>query len=181
MHRVLRPLTLLTVVLALVAGACMPPEELLDEDLGADLYDRPEEAELENDRERPLGESAEVHDLVATVVSGQFVQQLSETENAGYLVAEVKLENPDRGTTKYDRLDWALELPDGTTKNRIAAASQADQFGTGEIEEGQTVQGKVFFQIGAEKGTFYVLYAPRRQARLNESEKERGVWQIVIE
>lgn len=181
MHRALRPLTLLTIAFALVAGACMPPEELLDEEVGESLYDRPEDAELEGDRERALGDPAIVHDLEATVLSAEFRQQLSDTENAGYLVADVKVENPDRGTTDYDRLDWVLEFPDGSTKNRIAAASQPDQIESGELERGQTAQGKVYFQIGAQRGTFYVLYAPREQARLNDPEKERGVWEVTIE
>lgn len=181
MHRVLRPLTLIGLVLALLTGACMPPEEILEDDLGEDLYDRPEDAELENDRERVLGDPADVHGLQATVVAAEFVPQLSETETAGYLVAEVKLENLDRGETPYDRLDWVLEFPDGSTKNRIAAASQPDQIESDDLASDASVEGKVYFQIGSERGEFYVLYAPRRAAQMNDNEKERGVWKVTIE
>ena len=150
-------------------------------DIGVNLYDRPEDAELENDRERELGDPAEVHGLEATAISGTFQQQLSDTDNAGYLVVDVKLENAASGTTSYDRLDWVLQLPDGTTKNRIAAAGQPDQMEGGDLERDQTLQGKVYFQIGTQRGAFYVLYAPRRAARTNDTEKERGVWQVTVE
>jgi hypothetical protein len=181
MHRALRTLIVIAVTLALAGGACMPPEELLDEDIGVNLYDRPEDAELENDRERELGDPAEVHGLEATAISGTFQQQLSDTDNAGYLVVDVKLENAASGTTSYDRLDWVLQLPDGTTKNRIAAAGQPDQMEGGDLERDQTLQGKVYFQIGTQRGAFYVLYAPRRAARTNDTEKERGVWLVTVE
>lgn len=181
MHRALRPLTLLTIALALVAGACMPPEELIDEEVGESLYDRPEEAELEGDRERALGDSATVHNLEATVLSAEFEQQLSDTETAGYLVAHVRLMNPTRRTVEYDRLDWVLEFPDGSTKNRIAAASRGDQIDSDDIAQDETVEGNVYFQIGQTRGTFYVLHAPRRAAQDPESERERGVWEATIE
>ena len=154
MHRVLRLTTLIGIALALATGACMPPEEILDADQGESIYDRPADAELENDRERVLGDSANVHGLTATVLGVEFVPQLSDTDTAGYLVATVKLENTESGTTKYDRLDWVLELADGSTKNRIAAAGQPDQIEADELERDQSVEGKVYFQIGPERGTF---------------------------
>lgn len=181
MHRALRSLLVIVIALVVAGGACAPPEELLDDEVGVNLYDRPEEAELENDRERALGESATVHELEATALSFEFVPQLSDTETAGYVVLEAKVENADRGTTDYDRLDWAVEFADGTTKNRIAATSQEGQLESGEIERGQTVQGKVLFQVGSERGKMYILYAPRRTARLSDQERERGVWEIVVE
>ncbi len=181
MHRVLRPLTLIGIALFLVMGACTPPEDLLDDEIGEDLYDRPEDAELENDRERVLGDPADVHGLQATLIAAEFVPQLSETDTAGYLVATVKLENVDSGTTSYDRLDWVLEFPDGSTKNRIAAAGQPDQIESEELEQDDSVEGKVYFQIGSERGDFYVLYAPRRAAQMRDNDKERGVWRVTIE
>ena len=136
----------------------------------ADLFpDRPDEKD--GDKERNVGEPADLSGYTATVTAAARQQQLSDFETDGYLVADVTLLNRDSSAQSYNTFDWKLITPGGTIID--PTFSGEEQLGSGDLTEGGTISGKLIWEIGDTPGDYYVIYDP-------DVGGDRGVWKVTV-
>lgn len=113
-----------------------------------------------------------VSGYTATLSSAGFQPTLSDFETAGYLVAEVTVMNTDDKAQPYNTFDWKLQTPNGQVID--PGFSSADQLGSGDLVKDGTVSGKVVFEVGANKGDFFVIYKP------DAFDAARGLWKVTV-
>jgi len=174
--RFILPLLLIAVVvIALALGGGGDDETSSGGDGGAnsseaDLFpDRPDEKD--NDKERNVGEPADLSGYTATVTAAAFQQELSVIETGGYLVADVTLLNRDSSAQSYNTFDWKLITPGGTIIDPYLAG---DNLGSGDLTEGGTISGKLIWEVADVKGDYYVIYDPV------DVGDDRGVWKVTL-
>ena len=127
----------------------------------------------EEDQNVELGESVELSGYTTTVESAQFVDQLSELETEGYLIADVIVFNRDDEAQPYNMLDWRLQTPNGQILNPTFT-SEEGMLSAGELIKGGNVRGKVIFQVGAATGDFFLIYKP------DPYDAARGLWKVTL-
>ena len=138
----------------------------------ADVFpDRPDEKD--GDKERELGAAADLSGYTVTVTAAQRQQQLSDFEDAGYVVAQVTLLNRDNDAQSYNTFDWKLITPSGTI---IDPCLCSDQLGSGDLANGGTVSGQLVWEVGDLKGDYYIVFDPS-----DLSNENRGVWKLTVQ
>ncbi len=123
------------------------------------------------DVERNIGEGAQLSGYTATVTKTAFQQQLSQFERNGYMVADVTLLNRDSKAQSYNTFDWKLITPQGTI---IDPCLCGKQLGSGDLVNGGTVNGQLIWEVGVQKGDFYVIYDPPG------FDEARAVWKVTV-
>jgi hypothetical protein len=136
----------------------------------ANLWDRPDEKK--GDKERELGQAADLSGYTATVTSAATQQSIDSFEDDGYLVAEVTLLNRDKSAQSYNPFDWKLITPSGTIIDPCICG--AEQLGSGDLTSGGTVSGRLIFETKGAPGDYYVIFDPPDIANDN-----RGVWKAT--
>lgn len=135
-----------------------------------DLFpNRPDEKD--GDKERNIGEEARLSGYTATVTAASFQPQLNEFEQDGYLVADVTLVNRDDRAQPYNTFDWKLITPGGTI---IDPYPGGEQLGAGDLVAGGSISGQLIWEVGAEKGDYYIIYDPA------DFGEDRGVWRVTL-
>jgi hypothetical protein len=124
------------------------------------------------DQERNIGQEARLSGYTAVVNSAEFMQTISEFEDAGYVKINVTVTNRDDAAQPYNLFDWRLQAPGGTVKDPgFVSASTLD---SGDLVTGGTVTGDIYFEVGAETGDFFVIYKP------DPFDAARGVWKVTV-
>lgn len=172
-------LPLVIVSLIVIAAALGGGEEVADtagdaardaqtpDTVATDRADRQRE-----DQELALGQSARVSGYTATVTAATFRPTLSEFEDAGYLVADVTVENRDEEAQPYNTFDWKLQTPNGQVID--PTFTSGNQLGSGDLVMDGSVNGNVVWEIGAAKGDFFVIYKP------DPFDAARGIWKVTV-
>lgn len=124
------------------------------------------------DIERNIGESAELSGYTVTVTKAGFQGEVSEFEKDGYLVADVTILNRDDKAQSYNVFEWKLITPAGQIID--PTFTSAKQLGSGDLAKGGTVSGQIVWEVGTQKGDFYVVYDP------SDFGDERGVWKATV-
>jgi hypothetical protein len=122
-----------------------------------------------------IGQSIEVADLTSTVTELHRQKSFGTNADLGYVVAQVTVENKSTATHEYHRLQFHLQLPDGSSTNRTPIAGQA-QLGQGELAPGEQATGQLIFTVEQAGGDFALVFEPRQDDR---AERERGVWRFT--
>jgi hypothetical protein len=122
------------------------------------------------DVERNIGEGAQVSGYTATVVKAAFQQQLTQFEKNGYMVADVTLLNRDSKAQSYNTFNWKLITPQGTI---IDPCLCGKQLGSGDLVNGGNISGQLIWEVGAQKGDFYIIFDP---PGIDEA---RGIWKAT--
>ncbi len=124
------------------------------------------------DQERNIGEEARLSGYTAVVNSAEFVQTVSDFEDAGYVKINVTVTNRDDAAQPYNLFDWRIQTPGGTVQD--AGFVSAATLGSGDLVSGGTVTGDIYFEVGAETGDFFVVYKP------DPFDAARGVWKVTV-
>lgn len=123
------------------------------------------------DVEKAIGEGAQVSGYTATVSKAEFQQQLSQFERNGYMTADVTLLNRDSKAQSYNTFNWKLITPQGTI---IDPCLCGKQLGSGDLVNGGTISGQLVWEVGAQKGDFYIIFDPPG------FDEARGVWKVTV-
>lgn len=124
------------------------------------------------DIERNVGQSAELSGYTVTIVKAGFQGEISEFEKDGYLVADVTVLNRDDKAQSYNVFEWKLITPAGQIIDPTITSKK--QLGSGDLAKDGTVSGQVIWEVGSQKGDYYVIYDPA------DFGDERGVWKATI-
>jgi hypothetical protein len=127
-----------------------------------------------DDQERNTGETANLGGFAATVTGASFQQSVSSIDDSGYLKVSVKVCNRNSDTNAENPLDWELQTPNGNRINIAIVAAPTLTPGT--LVGGGEQVGDVYFEIGPQRGDFYVIFKPLSDP-LGE---ERGIWKVSI-
>lgn len=161
----------LAISMALGAVACVPTGTRGEEQSKEVLFeDRPDRVDADVDRN--MGDRMKVDAFEATVTSAEFVAELGPNDKAGYIVANVTVENTEATKLETSRFHWKVLAPSGELRSHILVEGgrQGELVADEELDKGEAVSGTLAFNIGAERGTFYVVFAPK------EKNETRGVW-----
>lgn len=126
-----------------------------------------------NDKERAVGQPAELSGFTVTVNSAAFQQQLSQFERDGYLVADVTLLNRDAKAQSYNPFHWKLITPGGQIID--PTFTSAGQLESGDLVKGGSISGKLNWKVGAQKGDYFIIFDPP-----DLSDDARGVWKVTV-
>jgi hypothetical protein len=129
-------------------------------DAESSLYpDRPDRQR--EDVEAAVGSSADVGGFSATVTELEYVPQLNDFEDEGYIVATVELTNTSDRSRPYNTFDWVMVTPNGQSLDPGFVSE--DQLGSGDLLQGGNVSGRVFFEVPGDApptGFYYIIYKP---------------------
>ena len=167
------------IVLAVtLVGGCSAQSVTDDADPAEVVFTERVDAEP-GDLERQLGEPGEVYGRRATLVAVEQIDAFDEIDAEGYLVLEVSVANVSGAEVERSRGDWTLELPDGRRIQTAAVAGQ-QQLGTGTLDPGDEVTGKVVFTTGDLQGSFFAVFMPR-ELRNDTDDRQRIVWGFGVD
>lgn len=124
------------------------------------------------DQEREIGGEVRLSGYTTAVTGAAYQAELSMFEDEGYLVADVTVANRDQDAQSYNTFDWKLQTPSGQVVDPTFGS--VDQLGSGDLVSGGQVAGKVLFEVGSEKGDFYVIYKP------DPFDAARGIWKVTL-
>jgi hypothetical protein len=134
----------------------------------------------DTDQERNPGETATVGGLVATVTGAPFEQSVGgggseHRRSAGYVKVSVKVCNRTRDIKYVNPLDWRLQTPSG---NRLWLfyGTRFHTFRWGPLAGGGEHAGDIYFEVGSQRGDFYVVFKPLS----DPFGDERGIWKVTI-
>lgn len=125
------------------------------------------------DIERNLGEAAQLAGYTVTLSSAPFKQQISQFESDGYLVATVTIANRDKKAQPYNPFDWKLITPGGQIID--PTFTTGEQLASGDLVMGGSITGDITWEVGAQKGVYYVIYDPP-----TFSDPARAVWKVTV-
>ena len=125
-----------------------------------------------SDKERNIGQGAELSGYTATVTAAGFKQSMSDFEKAGYVPVDVTILNRDDKAQSYNTFDWKLQTPNGQVIDPGITSGQS--LGSGDLVSGGNVSGQVVFEVGAQKGVFYIIYKPDAYT------SDRGIWKVTV-
>lgn len=146
----------------------------LDKEINAPVtVDADNPATDERDKTAAVGEAVELSGFTTTLENAGFVPEVSEFEQAGYLLAEVTVVNRDATDQTYTLFDWKLQTPDGAVIEPTYL-STTEQLGSGQLGKGEKATGKVAWEIGATRGDFFVIYKP------DIYNSDRGIWKVKV-
>ncbi|MCZ7525315.1 MAG: DUF4352 domain-containing protein [Acidimicrobiia bacterium] len=124
------------------------------------------------DQERAVGEPVRLAGYTATVRASSLLPTFVPAEDRTWVRVDVSLLNRDDRKQAYHPWQWQLQTPSGVVHN--PRAYLGPMLGSGELLPGSSVEGAVYFEIGAERGDCYVLFKPELL------DAARGVWRIVV-
>ncbi|MDQ1499324.1 MAG: hypothetical protein QOI86_2664 [Actinomycetota bacterium] len=124
------------------------------------------------DHERNIGQGADLVGYTATVKSAGFQQSVSQFEKNGYVAIDVTVLNRNSGSQPYNTFDWKLQTPGGQVIDPGITSGQS--LGSGDLVSGGNVSGKVVFEVGTQKGDFFVIYKPKA------FDSSRGIWKVTV-
>lgn len=122
------------------------------------------------DVEKNIGEGVQVSGYTATVSRAAFQQQLSQFKKNGYMVADVMLLNRDSKAQSYNTFNWKLITPQGTI---IDPCLCGKELGYGDLVNGGTISGQLVWEVGTQKGDFYIIFDPPG------FDEARGIWKVT--
>lgn len=125
-----------------------------------------------SDKERNIGQGVELSGYTATVTAAGFKQSVSDFEKDGYVVVDVTILNRDSKAQPYNTFDWKLQTPNGQVIDPGITSGQS--VGSGDLVSGGNVSGQVVFEVGAQKGAFYIIYKP------DAFNSDRGIWKVTV-
>ncbi len=125
------------------------------------------------DKERNIGQPAELSGYTVTVTKAAFQQRLSQFEDDGYIVADVTMLNRDDKAQSYNPFDWKLITPGGQIIDPTFSSAPGG-LTSGDLVQGGSVSGKLTWEAGAQKGDFYIIYDPP------DFGDERAVWKATV-
>jgi uncharacterized protein DUF4352 len=123
------------------------------------------------DKERNIGQSVELSGYTATVTAAGYQASVSDFEKGGYVVSDVTILNRDDRAQSYNTFDWKLQTPSGQVLD--PTFTTVNQLGSGDLVKGGSVAGKVVFEVGSQKGDFYIIYKP------DAFDSDRGIWKVT--
>lgn len=126
------------------------------------------------DQERNIGEAAQLSGYTATVTAAGFRQSLSQFESDGYVEIAVTIENRDSKAQPYNPFDWKLQTPSGQVINHVLITGNDEAMHSGDLVQGGSVSGKIFFEVNSQKGDYYIIYKP------DPYDAARGIWKVTI-
>jgi hypothetical protein len=124
------------------------------------------------DQERNIGGEARLSGYTTTVTAAGFQQAVSDFEEDGYIVADVKIFNRDDKAQPYNVFDWSLQTPNGQVVD--IDFTTVETLSSGDLVPGGEVTGKVVFEVGTQKGDFYLIYKP------DAFDGARGIWKVTV-
>ena len=124
------------------------------------------------DRESSVPGAVRMEGRTVVVTAAGFEQSISEFETNGYLKASVTIVNRDPTAQAYNIFDWRLQTPSGTVLSPTFTSGQA--LGSGDLVTGGVVAGDLYFEVGAQKGDFFLIYKP------DPFDANRGIWKVTI-
>lgn len=138
----------------------------------ARLYpDRPDTRP--GDREVAIGQGVAFGGYTTGVDGAAFQQTLGgQFVGKGYIVTAVSILNRAPTEQPYDESHWKLQTPAGAVIDKTFATTPS--LGSGTLTANERATGRVVFEVGAEKGHFYLLYAP------SPGGADRGVWKVTL-
>jgi Domain of unknown function (DUF4352) len=133
------------------------------------------------DQERHTGETASIGGLVATVTGAPFEQSVGDgrserRKSAGYVKVLVKVCNRNRDTKYVSPLEWRLQTPSGT-RLWLFLGTRFHTFRWGPLVGGGEQAGDIYFEVGPQRGDFYVVFKPFMSDPFGD---ERGIWKVTI-
>lgn len=158
------------------SGSETTEEQAPDEGSGDDpnpgelFPDRPDTQS--EDQEREIGDSARLSGYTTTVDSAEFVQSVSDFEDAGYVRIGVTVVNRDDSAQPYNLFDWVLQTPGGQVLD--PALVTVPTLDSGDLVGGGEVTGDVYFEVGDQTGEFFIVYKP------DAFDAARGVWSVTV-
>lgn len=147
------------------------PEEEAEEEEPATLFPGRPDAQPE-DQERNIGEEVEISGYTAVVNTAEFLPTISEFEDAGYVKINVTITNSDDSAQPYNLFDWRLQSPGGTVQD--PTITSAPTLKAGDLVSGGEVAGDIYFDVGDEKGDFFIIYKP------DPFDAARGIWKVTV-
>ena len=124
------------------------------------------------DRERNIGGSVKLSGYTVTVTSADFQPSISMFEEKGYIRVSVIVENRDEEAQSYNEFVWKLQTPGGQVINPSLTTND-NNLGAGDLLHGGKVDGAIVFEVGEEKGDFYIIYKP------DLFDASRGIWKVT--
>lgn len=140
-----------------------------DEPNSGEVYQNRLDAQAE-DQERLVGQAARLSGYTALVSSAGFVPSLGMFEDAGYIKLTTTIWNRDSSSQPFSLFDWRLQTPSGQVID--PAFVTAPTLSTGDLVSHGSVTGDVYFEIGSEQGTFFIIYKP------DPFDAARGIWGV---
>jgi len=126
------------------------------------------------DRELAIGQPVAFGGFTATVDAAVFEQTLGgQFVGKGYILAVVSVVNRANSVQRYEESHWQLQTPAGSLINRTFAAQPS--LGSGDLgpRDGRT-SGRLVFEVGTEKGDFYIVFAP------DPAGADRAMWKVTL-
>lgn len=162
----------MAVPFAILAVACVPTGTRGEVKQSTDILFKGRPDRTDADIDRRLGDSMKIESVVATVEKAEFVAEIGPSDKAGYIVATVTAKNTQAVKVNLTRFDFEVITPEGEAKSHtlVEGGREGELPVKSELEKDGTVTGTIAFNVGDEKGTFYVVYAPK------EDNEIRGVW-----
>lgn len=111
------------------------------------------------DVEKALGEPGEVSGCEVTVTQAGYRPKLNEFMAEGYLVADVAMVNNADKAQPYNPFHWKLVTPNGQIIDPTFGGGDND-LQAGDLTTGGRVNGKIVWEVGAQKGDYYIIYDP---------------------
>ena len=169
------PLALVALIVAIKAtsggsGTSSHPGSTTKSSLEARLFPGRGDAQSK-DHERNIGQGADLVGYTATITSAGFQQSVSQFEKNGYVVLDVTVLNRNDGPQPYNAYDWKLQTPAGQVIDPGVTTGQS--LGSGDLVSGGTARGTVVFEVGGQKGDFFVIYKPK------DVDSSRGIWKLT--
>jgi len=153
------------------------PKKLSDPENPGKLFGKSRPNRQKEDQERNTGEVVRVAGFSTALMAAEYVQRLSQFEDAGYVKLAVKVCNRNSDPQSFSYINWRLQTPSGQVLDPtfVTAPILGGSGGlTTDLVKGAEVAGDVYFQVGAEHGEFYALYKPEL------FDASRGVWKVAV-
>jgi hypothetical protein len=154
------------------------PKKLKKPENSGKLFGKARLDRQKEDQERNQGEIVRIAGFSTTVVSAGFEQSVGQFQNAGYVKATVKLCNRNDDAQPYSYGNWRLQTPSGQVINPTfvvgAPLLGGQQPLPVDLVKGGVATGDVYFQIGGQKGDFYLIYKP------DPLDSSRGIWKVTV-
>lgn len=138
-----------------------------------DLYPERPDRKREDQERKPGKDFVSISGYRAAVAALKFYPAISEFERDGYVVATVFIGNIDPAGQSYNLFDWSLQTPTGRVMSPTISTVD-DALTAGALIKGGHTTGQVVFDVGNERGRFYLLYQP------DILQSARGVWGVDV-
>lgn len=152
------------------------PKKLKEPENPGKLFGKGRPNRQREDQERNTGEVVRIAGFSTALTGAEYVQSVSQFEDAGYVKLTVKVCNRNSDPQSFSYINWRLQTPSGQVLDPtfVTAPILGGTGGLTDIVKGAEVAGDVYFQVGGEHGEFYALYKPE------PFDASRGVWKVAV-